>query len=312
MPILDPVVYNRRYSPEDNERESDPISMKFSQIAALVADMDGVLWRGDQALPGMYELFDWLRERQLPYMLATNNSTRTRTDYVVKLAKLGVPDVTEAHIITAAYATADYMQQHYPAGTRVYVVGMTGIRGALEAAGFDLDDHPTTADPVQVVVGSADFELTYDRLKIATLQLRAGADFIGTNGDLTFPSTEGLVPGAGTVLAALQAASGRTPTVIGKPNLPMYVTALRQLALPADRVLMVGDRLDTDIAGAKQIGMPTALVLTGVTGPDDLVNQPGEAVWADVAYDDLPALLRAWAGDAWYRAKLKAKRDSRA
>lgn len=281
--------------------------MKFSKIAALVADMDGVLWRGDQALTGLHELFEWLHESRIPYILATNNSTNTRADYVAKLARLGVPGVSEDHIITSSTATADYMRQQYPAGTRVHIIGMKGLREVLEDAGFDLDEK--SLEPVRVVVSGADFELTYDKLKKAALYIRGGADFIGTNGDKTFPTPEGLVPGAGSLIAALMTATDRTPTMIGKPHAPMYEAALRQLNLPADQVLMLGDRLDTDIAGAQAVGMATALVFTGVTQPDDLMNQD---VWADVAYEDLPALIRAWAGDDWYRARLKAKRSQRA
>lgn len=287
--------------------------MRFSDIQAAVFDMDGVLWRGERALDGLAALFDWLHTSGTPYALATNNSSNTPAAYVAKLARLGAPDVPQRAIITSAVATADYLAAQYPAGTRLYVLGMDGLRVALADAGFDLiaDDDP---QPPQVVVAGIDFALTYDKLKRAALHIRAGADFYGTNGDLTYPDSAGLVPGAGSLLAALQAATDRAPLIIGKPGRPMFDIALRRVSeahgapLDAARVLMVGDRLDTDIAGAQAVGMPTALLFTGVTTPDALATSP---VWPEVAYEDIPALLRAWAGDAWYRAWVKADRQRR-
>lgn len=282
--------------------------MRFSTIKAAVFDMDGVLWRGSTALEGLEELFAWLREANIPFALATNNSSNTAAAYVAKLARLGVPDVPEAAIITSSVAAAEYLKTVYPAGTRVYVLGMEGLRSALTEAGFELiaEDDPHTP---QAVVAGIDFGLTYDKLKRTALHIRAGAEFYGTNGDRTYPGEEGLVPGAGSLLAALQAATDREPIVIGKPGRPMFEIALKHVGLSladANAALMVGDRIDTDIAGAKVVGMQTALLLTGVTQPNEL---SGSSIWPDVAYEDLPALLRAWAGDEWYRAKLKAKRE---
>lgn len=275
--------------------------MKFTKIAAAILDMDGVLWRGDEALPGLVDLFDWLHERAIPYVLATNNSSKTPQDYVDKLARMGVSGVPAQAIITSSTATAGYMRHHYPAGTRVYVIGMHGVRLALEDAGFDV--NPGGA--VDVVVSGIDTELTYEKLKTAALHIRRGADFIGTNPDRTFPMPDGLVPGAGSIQAALQAATDQVPVIIGKPHPPMFEIALEQLGTDAAATLMIGDRLDTDIAGAKALGLPTVLLLTGVTTPEILA---GSDVWADVAYEDLPALLRAWAGDAWWQARVKARR----
>lgn len=280
--------------------------MKISSIAGVISDMDGVLYRGELVLPGVAELFAWLRERGIPVVLATNNSSRTRAEYVSKLAQMGIAGIPEAAILTSAIATADYLRERYPAGTRVYVLGMLGIREALTEAGFDLADD-TSGEPVDVVVSGIDFQLTYDKLKRAALHIAAGADFIGTNGDVTFPSHDGIVPGAGSLLAALQAATGRAPTIIGKPYAPMFQAALHHLGLPAENVLMIGDRLDTDILGAQQLGIQTALVFTGIAQPDDQITQN---IWADVAYEDLSALIRAWAGDEWYRALLKQKREA--
>ncbi len=283
--------------------------MKFSAIAGLICDMDGVLWRGDEPLDGLRMLFGWLHERQIPYMLVTNNSSRTQADYVAKLLTMGVEGVRPDQIITSSIATADYMRSRYPAGTRVYAVGMSGLRAALEEEGFEVLPSNETFYPdypAQVVVSGIDFALSYNQLTTAALHLQYGADFIGTNGDVSFPIPQGESPGAGSILALLQTATGREPTVIGKPRAPMFESALQALNLSADSVLMLGDRLDTDIAGAQGVGMPTALVLTGVTKADDMINQQ---VWADVVYEDLPGFVRAWAGDEWFVAWRKSERE---
>jgi len=275
--------------------------MKYSTINAVVLDMDGVLWRGNDPLPGMTELFEWLAEADIPYALATNNSSRTRAMYVEKLAKMGVSGVPEERIVTSGTATADYLQKHYPAGTPVHVLGMDGLRQMLTEAGFDVSGEETP----QGVVAGIDFEMTYERLKVAALHIRAGADFIGTNPDKTFPAPEGLVPGAGSILAALEAATDREPLVIGKPFEPMFTAALDALGTSPENTLMVGDRLNTDVQGAQAAGLKTALLFTGVTTQDDMETSD---VWPDVAYEGLPELLKAWAGDAWYLNKMKSRR----
>ncbi len=276
--------------------------MKYSKIRAAVFDMDGVLWEGHRALNGLTDVFDWLHGQRIPYVLATNNSSKTPADYVAKLAGMGVHGVDESRIVTSSIATAAYLAKRYPAGTKVHVLGMEGIRRALADAGFDVDDR---APEVEIVVSGIDFELTYEKLKQATLRLQGDAAFYCTNPDKTFPSTEGIIPGAGSLLAALETASGRTATVIGKPNAPMFEIALERLGTAPSETLMVGDRLDTDIAGGLAMGMPTALLFSGVTVPEMLVTSP---IQPDVAYEDMPSLLRAWAGDAWWLEQRKRKR----
>jgi 4-nitrophenyl phosphatase len=276
--------------------------MKFSSLSAVVLDMDGVLWRGEQPLPGFHEAFAFLHERAIPYALLTNNSGKTAAQYVDKLARMGVPGIAPERILTSAQATAAHLAGQYPAGTPIYVVGMDGIRDALESAGFDVVDDDA---PAELVVAGIDFNLTYAKLKHAALLIRGGAAFIGTNGDLTFPSPEGLVPGAGSILAALQAATGVAPEMMGKPAAPMFERALAVVGASAANTLMIGDRLDTDINGAQAVGMQTALLLSGVTTPELLASG---SVWPDVAYENLLALLTAWAGDGWIRAFRKAQR----
>lgn len=276
--------------------------MNYDSISGIILDMDGVLWRDDLPMPGLHDLFAWLVERDIPYVLLTNNSSKTQQQYVEKFEKLGVTGVPEWRVLTSSIATAADLAARYAAGTSIFVVGMDGVRDALDAAGFDVVDENA---PAEIVVAGIDIDLNYAKIKRAADLVRAGAEFVGTNGDLTFPSADGLNPGAGTVLAAIQAASGVAPRVIGKPARPMFEAALRLIGLNAAQALMVGDRLDTDIAGAKDAGLPTALVLTGVTTPEMLATSD---IWPDVAYEDLAALVRAWAGDAWMIERARAKR----
>ena len=233
--------------------------MNTSSIAAVVMDMDGVLWRTDDLLPGVLRWFTLLRERRLPFMLATNNSMKTPADYVAKFARLGIDGVQANQILTSGTTTIDYLRQRYPAGTAVHVIGGDGLRALAQESGFVLSDE------AKIVIAGLDTQLTYAKLTRATLLIRAGAEFIGTNDDRTIPIPEGLAPGAGSVMAALIAATDREPRVMGKPNAPMFENALARLGTTAEQTLMIGDRIETDILGAQQIGMPTALVLTGVS-----------------------------------------------
>ena len=262
------------------------MTINLGSIRAAVLDMDGVLWRGPEVLPGVAEFFAFLREHGIGYALATNNSTKTVQAYQERLVSIGIP-ATPEQVITSAVATADHVRRHYPPGTPVYVIGDVGIRQALAEAGFPED----SAEARLVVVGM-DFSLTYDKLKTAALRIRAGADFIGTNGDLTFPLPEGIVPGNGSALAALQAATGVKPLVIGKPEVAMFEVALARLGIGPDAAVMVGDRLETDILGAQRAGLGAILVLSGVVSAE---HARESEIQADAVYEDVADLHRAWA-----------------
>jgi 4-nitrophenyl phosphatase len=262
--------------------------MNFSDIEAVVMDMDGVLWTGDVALPGLVPFFDLLRARNIPFALATNNSGKSPATYVQKLAKMGVLGVREDQIITSGTATASYLQTRYAPGTPVHVLGGDGLRQVMSDAGFQIVDQDARA----VIVG-LDPQLTYERLKRAALLIRAGAEFIATNQDRTIPVPEGLAPGAGSLVAALSAATDREPAVtIGKPGAPMFEAALRVLGTAPECTLMIGDRLNTDIEGAARVGLKTALVLTGVSTraeAESAANPP------DGIYENLLALMDSFA-----------------
>lgn len=260
-------------------------------IKGVVMDMDGVLWRGDTPLPGMQAFMAFLRAQGVPFALATNNSSKSPADYINKLAHMGVLGVQAGQIINSGIATAHYLQTHYPAGTRVHILGMAGLRRVIEDAGFVLAD-----DDVRVVVSGIDFDLTYARAKQAALLIRAGADFVGTNGDKTFPAPEGLVPGAGALLAFIEAATDVQPIVIGKPGPAMFQAALAAIGTAAAETLMIGDRLNTDIEGARNAGMQTALMLTGVSTREELAASP---LQPDAVFEDLPSLQQVLTENAF-------------
>lgn len=265
----------------------------FGAIRGVVMDMDGVLWRGNLILPGVAEGFAFLRKWGIPFVLATNNSSRSPAEYILKLAGFGIDGVQTSQIVSSGTATVHHLRAHYPVGTTVHVLGGDGLKGMLVAAGFIVSDGDSAGegDPVRVVVAGIDFHLNYDKLKHTSLLLRDGADFIGTNDDATFPMPDGLAPGAGSILAALRTASGREPLVMGKPGAAMFEAALAALGTDAPSTLMIGDRLNTDIEGAARLGLQTALVLTGVSTQaeaDAAPNPPGDV------YAGLPELLAAW------------------
>ena len=163
-------------------------------------------------------------------------------------------------LITSAECAAQYLKMRYPDGGSVFILGEKGLRDALLSKGFHHAEHDVLA-----VAAGMDREIDYKKLARASQLIRQGAAFIGTNSDRTFPTPEGLVPGAGAILAALQAASGTDPIIVGKPAPEMYVLAMERMQARPDETLVIGDRLETDIAGAQEIGCMTCVVLSGVS-----------------------------------------------
>jgi 4-nitrophenyl phosphatase len=252
-------------------------------IAHLIIDMDGVLYRGDQPLPGLRELFGFLRQRPIPFVLATNNSTRTPQEVVHKLALMGA-EVFQTEVLTSGQATARALASDYPPGTRVHVFGMPALRDAMLTEGFVLAD-----ENAEVVVASMDRDVTYEKLKRATLLIRGGARFIATNRDPTYPSEEGMIPGTGSMIAALEAASGVEATAIGKPEPIMFQLAVTHMGARAETTATIGDRLDTDILGGQRAGLITICVLSG-----SATRAEAEAFGPDFIFEDISHLLAAW------------------
>lgn len=258
------------------------------EVRGVLFDMDGVIYVGTRPLPGVQEAIDYLTATGRTFLFVTNNASRTPEQFVERLAGMDVyvrPDqVLGSAEATARWLAAQVAGHGWPHGP-VVVVGQDGLKLALQKNGFELTSDPRDA---AYAVAGINFQLTYEELANATLAIRGGARFIGTNSDATFPSERGPLPGAGSILALLTTASGQQPLVIGKPNRGMFEQALSRLNLTAGQTLMVGDRYETDIAGAIPLGLWTAGVLTGISTRADF---EGAESPPDLIVDDLPDLV---------------------
>ncbi len=268
----------------------------FSNINALIIDMDGVLWHGNNPLPGLNEFFETLRRLQLPFILATNNASLTPDQYVDKLASMGVT-VSLTEILTSGMATALYLARQYePSSTRVFVIGENGAKLPLIEQGFTLTGlYETHSDPTggaDIVVCGLDKELSWDKLATAALNIRNNAHFIGTNGDTTLPTERGFVPGNGATLAALEAATGVKPLIIGKPQPIMYQQAMAILGTSGEETIAIGDRLDTDILGAKLAGIRSLMVLSGISSEADLKTLDYHPTWIMSDIQEVTKMLK--------------------
>jgi len=240
------------------------IKDKFPQVKGLIFDMDGVLWRDNTPLLDLKNFFETLSSHGYQYVLATNNATRNTSQYLEKLLTFGVK-LSSQQVINSPMATAYYLAKRFPNGGPVYIVGEHGLVSTLAEKGFYQAEENVLA-----VVAGLDLHVNYEKLKIATLLIRGGAPFIGTNPDKTYPSPKGLVPGAGAILAAIEAATDVKPITAGKPEPTMMEMALQVMGTSPLETLVVGDRLDTDILAGQNTGCLTALVLTGVSTVEDL------------------------------------------
>jgi 4-nitrophenyl phosphatase len=253
----------------------------------LILDMDGVLWRDRMSIGDLPAIFETIEQRGYRLILATNNATLSASAFVEKLAGFGVHTLRPEQIVNTSQTVAAYLQNHFPAGAPVFVLGEQNLVQEIEAVGFCSLAPGADEQPVVVVVG-IDRQVTFERLKWATLWIRNRSVFIGTNPDRTFPTPEGLIPGAGAFVSMIQVATDVTPLIIGKPEPEMYRLALARMGLLPEQALVVGDRLETDIAGAQRIGCRTGLVLSGVSTAEQA------AAWQpaiDYLASDLAALL---------------------
>lgn len=271
----------------------------FLNIRALIIDMDGVLWHGDQAISGLCEFFQTLRKQNIRFILATNNASLTPSQYVNKLAKMGV-SVCESEILTSGMATALYLSKHEnPETTRVFVLGEEGASEPLRKCGFtltglyEINSDKTPNQGADIVVCGKDQTLSWDKMATATLNIRAGAKFIGTNADTTLPTEYGITHGNGAILAALQVATGVTPTIIGKPEPIIYQQAMALLGTDTAETVAIGDRLETDILGAVRTGIRSLMVLTGVSNETDLKTSDYGPTWVMQDISEVTAALQA-------------------
>ena len=234
-----------------------------SNIKALILDMDGVVWRGDAPIGDLPATFQRIRDLGLKFVFATNNSTKTSEQYVAKLKGLGV-EVEPWQVVTSSQAAARAVAQTFPQGTKALVIGEEGLRIPLEQEGFEVLSMEN-APEAQVVVMGMDRRVSFEKLSEATLLIRKGVRFYATNMDKTFPTPRGQIPGAGAWVSVITTATNVEPIVAGKPFPFLMDLSLERLGSRKEETLVVGDRLETDIAAGQRVGCPTALVLSGVS-----------------------------------------------
>ncbi|RZV47871.1 MAG: HAD-IIA family hydrolase [Acidimicrobiia bacterium] len=248
---------------------------------AIVCDLDGVLYRGDVGIAGAGEALAALRGVGIEIVFVTNNSTKTPAEAAAKITRLTGFEAHEQDVVTSAQAAAHLLAADAPP---TLLFGAAGARGPLEH-----ESVPVVADwqDARAVVAGLDLSLTYESLTRAVMAVERGARFVATNTDVTYPTPEGLWPGAGALVAAVQAATGVAPEVAGKPHAPMR--SLLEERLAGRRVAVIGDRVETDIALGAAEGWETILVLSGVTSSPDGADPKPDHVVASIA--GVPELL---------------------
>lgn len=251
-------------------------------IKGVILDLDGTVYWGAKAVPGAVEFVDFLRRQGIPYLFVTNRANRPPEEIRDQLQGMGIVCAV-ANILTSSQATAQYLKK----GT-VYFIGEEGIRRALEEAGLKV-----TEEAPDYVVVSFDREFSYEKLTKACRFIGAGAKFVATNSDRALKTDKGLLPGTGALVAAVAAGSGVEPEVVGKPQGLIMDMALRRLGLRAEEVLAVGDSVHTDIPAGMRVGMPTALILTGVSTREDVQKTGCKPTWIVETFEELERILTA-------------------
>ena len=257
-----------------------------ANIKALILDMDGVVWRSDTPIGDLPSTFNRIEARGLKYVFATNNGSKTPEQYADRFKEFGA-DIKPDQILTSAICVAHMLAQKFPDRGKVFMVGGDGIRIALEQNGFEILPIEN-AQEAQAFIMGIDWAINLQKMNEATLLVRRGIPFYATNPDKTFPTPRGEIPGAGAWISVITTATGREPIYAGKPLPYLMELALERLGTRKEETLVVGDRLETDIAAGQAVGCPTALVLSGVSK----LNQA--KLWEpkiDIISDDLRSLV---------------------
>ena len=287
-----------------------------ARYRGVVCDLDGVVYRGHEAVPHAVEALESLRAAGRGVVYATNNASRTPQEVAAQLTSLGLT-LTAEDVVTSSQAGATRLAALLPAGAEVLAVGGPGVPDALREVGLT----PVRSDTIAVsgadgavvagvlqgygpTVGWAD-------LAEAAYAVQAGAVWVATNVDATLPTARGLAPGNGTLVEAVRQATGVEPLVVGKPHTPLYDLSAQVLGVGPEQTLAIGDRLDTDIAGANAAGMPSLLVLTGVHGVREAARAPAAERPRYLAMD-LRALTEPYteavrSGDGWSCGGVRAE-----
>jgi 4-nitrophenyl phosphatase len=268
-----------------------------------IFDLDGVVYRGPEPIGGAAALVAALRDAGTAVRFATNNSMATRAAYAERLAGQGIPARAE-EIVTSTWATITHLRAHEPQLRRLLALGAAGMLSELRASGYDATHADAAAGSdwngaplgasYDAVVAGLDPAVTYRTLGIAAAAIRGGARFVATNADLRYPVPGGLMPGAGAIVAALQATTGQRPLVIGKPEPAMFEAILEAAGVAPAEALVIGDNADADVPAARRAGIPVILVLTGVTDAAAAEKLEGERRPDWVAAD--PAAVAALLG----------------
>jgi len=237
-------------------------------MKSIISDMDGVIYRGSKLIDGANSFIQKMIDGGVKFLFLNHNTEQTTRDIKQKLEKLGIKGLNEDNFITSAMATAMFLKQQKENAT-AYVLGGGGLINELYNAGFTISQN----NPDYVVVGKTS-AFNFETLKTAVNLILGGAKFIGTNPDMVDPTEQGEEPACGTILAAIEAASGKKPYIIGKPNSLMMMMAAKKLGVHPEESVMIGDRMDTDIVGGMEAGMKTCLVLSGVSKTEDLEAFP--------------------------------------
>ena len=275
-------------------------------IRLVAFDLDGVIYRGDVLLPGVKQALADIQRRGLDFCYVSNNATAHRRTVAEKLAAMGLP-ASKDRVFTSGFATASWLRARLAAGAPIMVVGENGLIEELREAGFSAyyagDAAASAPDlgvlaiylgevprlPPAAVVVAMDRNFNFSVMVAAHKAILEGALFVATNRDATYPMPQGLLPGGGTIVAAIATAVNKEPILIGKPSLALTEILAQETGVPAVETLFVGDRIDTDIVMGREAGMVTALVLTGVTSPGDPQSSLAHHVLHDLT--ELPSLL---------------------
>ncbi|MEG0935810.1 MAG: HAD-IIA family hydrolase [Clostridia bacterium] len=254
---------------------------KLREKKGFICDMDGVIYHGNRLLPGVKEFLDWLESNNKQYVFLTNSSERTPRELQQKLTRLGLTVGVE-HFYTSALATASFLKSQCPGGS-AYVIGDSGLVGAMYDAGFSMND----VNPDYVVVGET-HSYNYEKLETAILLVLAGAKLIGANPDLTGPIEKGIGPATRALIAPIELATGKSAYFVGKPNPLMMRHAQRRLDLHSADIAIVGDRMDTDIVAGIEAQMDTVLVLSGVSTRETIKQFPYRPTYVVNGIGDIP------------------------
>ena len=233
-------------------------SLDDLDFSAVLSDLDGIVYRGDVAVPGAVDRFKLWHDRGIPYAFVTNNAEKPADAVAAKIRSLGIA-CRDEQVVTSGDVALDFITGKYALGSGVYVIGSPALKQRVEAAGFTLVEHGAAA-----VLVALDRSFDYAMMKTALRNILGGADLIGTNPDLIRPVSDGFEPGAGAITASIAAASGVAPIFLGKPAPQIIQTALARLGVDPSVAIMLGDQLDTDIQAGQLAGVRSVFVETGV------------------------------------------------